>query len=252
MSVSPDLPADASDRTSQSRHQEAIYASSVADARKVAFVAQVCAGIDRCRWQLQGARVAALVKQPQMGRVLRCGEREHFGRTGGRDGVGGFKLPVPRKHSSHGRRGRAMTPKLSHARGPTQRRWRQCRAASVRQPRAVVAAVLRALLDSRRNTSPKWLDAPGPDAEELGRFFAADASAPNHGRLTPWRFVIVPSDKRPLLANAFASALGGRDPSATLEQIEAARHKAYRAPLLMPAIVVNGDAEPVRNFVCEA
>jgi hypothetical protein len=55
--------------------------------------------------------------------------------------------------------------------------------------------------------------------------------------LTPWRFVVVPTDKRELLAEAFALALIDRDPGATLEQIEAARDKAHRAPFVALAIV---------------
>jgi len=53
--------------------------------------------------------------------------------------------------------------------------------------------------------------------------------------------VIVPPEKRTLLANVFALALIDRAPGATLEQIESARQKAYRAPLLMLAVMIAGD-----------
>jgi nitroreductase len=57
--------------------------------------------------------------------------------------------------------------------------------------------------------------------------------------------VIVPQDKRALLAEAFALALIDRSPSATTEQIEAAREKAHRSPLLMLAIArLTSDLEP--------
>nr|WP_273284653.1 nitroreductase family protein [Methylibium petroleiphilum] len=69
-------------------------------------------------------------------------------------------------------------------------------------------------------------------------------TAPDHGQLTPWRFVIVPIDKRTLLAEVFALALIDRDPGATLEQIEAAREKAHRAPVLMLAVARLGAADP--------
>lgn len=46
----------------------------------------------------------------------------------------------------------------------------------------------------------------------------------------------MPPDKRALLAEVFALALVGRDPGATLEQIETAREKARRATLLMPVV----------------
>lgn len=46
----------------------------------------------------------------------------------------------------------------------------------------------------------------------------------------------MPPDKRALLAEVFALALVDRDPGATLEQIETAREKTHRAPLLMPVV----------------
>lgn len=101
-----------------------------------------------------------------------------------------------------------------------------------------------ALIISRQNISPKRLVEPGPRPEEQLRLFRAAAAAPDHGLLTPWRFVIVPQERRSALANTFALALIDRDPGASLEQIEAAREKAYRAPLLMLVVAKLGDCEP--------
>lgn len=85
-----------------------------------------------------------------------------------------------------------------------------------------------AWITSRQNISPKRLDAPGPTTSQLDQIFRSAASAPDHGLVRPWRFVIVPQDKRALLAEVFALALVDRDAGATLEQIEAAREKAHR------------------------
>ena len=93
-----------------------------------------------------------------------------------------------------------------------------------------------ALISSRQNVSPKRLVEPGPSRTQLDRMFVAAAAAPDHGQLLPWRFVIVPQDKRGLLAEVFALALIDRDPGATWVQIEAAREKAHRSPLLMLAV----------------
>ncbi len=101
-----------------------------------------------------------------------------------------------------------------------------------------------ALITSRQNISPKRLVEPGPDPKEQMRLFRATAAAPDHGLLVPWRFVIVPQERRSALANTFALALIDRDPGARLEQIEAAREKAYRAPLLMLVVAKLGDCEP--------
>lgn len=104
-------------------------------------------------------------------------------------------------------------------------------------------AELRALMAARQHTSPKRLVEPGPDMAQIDSLFRAAATAPDHGRLMPWRFVIVPAEQRARLAEAFALALVDRDPCATLVQIEDARLKAWRAPWLALAIVRTRDDE---------
>ncbi len=104
--------------------------------------------------------------------------------------------------------------------------------------------LLEELITSRQNISAKRLAEPGPCPNQLAQIFRAAAAAPDHGLLTPWRFIVVPAHRRADLAEVFALALIDRDPSATLEQIEAARDKAYRAPLLMLAAARLGSSEP--------
>jgi nitroreductase len=101
-----------------------------------------------------------------------------------------------------------------------------------------------ALVTSRQNVSPKRLVEPGPSEGQLEAMLQMAAAAPDHGLLTPWRFILVPAAQRHRLAEVFALALIDRDPGATLEQIEAAREKAHRAPLLLVAVAGLGPREP--------
>lgn len=107
-----------------------------------------------------------------------------------------------------------------------------------------VFALASALMQSRQNVSPKRLIEPGPSSAQLQALFTLAAAAPDHGLLTPWRFVEVPASKRQQLAEVFALALIDRDPGATSAQIESAREKAHRAPLLLVAIACLGRREP--------
>ena len=100
-----------------------------------------------------------------------------------------------------------------------------------------------ALIHSRHNVSPRRLDEPGPLAQELQDILWAAAAAPDHGRLRPWRFVIVPQSQRERLAEVFGLALVDRDPNATQSQIDNAREKAHRAPFLMLAIARLADVD---------
>jgi len=107
-----------------------------------------------------------------------------------------------------------------------------------------IFSITQTLIGSRQNVSPKRLVEPGPSAEQLHALLTLAAAAPDHGLLTPWRFIVVPPAERHRLAEAFALALIDRDPGATLEQIESAREKAHRAPLLMVAVACLGAREP--------
>lgn len=97
------------------------------------------------------------------------------------------------------------------------------------------------LIHARRTTLPKRLAAPGPDDAQLQQILRAAAAAPDHGELVPWRFVIVPPPARPALAEAFATALHERDAEASDEQLDQAREKAFRSPLLLLAVARAGD-----------
>lgn len=101
---------------------------------------------------------------------------------------------------------------------------------------AVSAEWACALIEARQTILPKRLAAPGPDAGQMRQILAAAAAAPDHGERLPWRFVVVSAAARGALARAFAQSLAERDAAATPEQLDQARQKAHRAPLLMLAV----------------
>ncbi len=100
------------------------------------------------------------------------------------------------------------------------------------------------LIQTRQNIPARHLREPAPSAQQRQQLLDAAAAAPDHGLINPWRFIVIPQDKRALLAEVFAQALVDRDPDATPEQIATAREKAQRAPLLLLAVARLGPAEP--------
>lgn len=70
------------------------------------------------------------------------------------------------------------------------------------------------LLESRRSGKPREMVAPGPSDEELRHMLAIAARVPDHGKLNPWRFVIVGKDQREKLAQLLREALAQEDPGA--------------------------------------
>ena len=93
------------------------------------------------------------------------------------------------------------------------------------------------LCSARRTILPKRLVAPGPDSAQVQQLLGSAASAPDHGQLLPWRFIVVPAEARGLLAEQFAAALIERDAAALPHQVDQAREKAFRSPLLMLVVV---------------
>ncbi len=74
---------------------------------------------------------------------------------------------------------------------------------------------LLSLLETRRSGKPRDLVAPGPTQAELERILAIAARTPDHGTLTPWRFVTVGDDQRDALADVLLGALAEDNPEAT-------------------------------------
>lgn len=107
-----------------------------------------------------------------------------------------------------------------------------------------LAAMAAALMQSRQTILPKRLTAPGPDAAQLELILNVAASAPDHGQLLPWRFVIVPQAARAALAEVFGAALVERDAAATPGQVAQAQEKAHRSPLLMLVVVDGKRGDP--------
>ena len=89
---------------------------------------------------------------------------------------------------------------------------------------------------TRHSVAPPFLGDPGPDDEQLRRILEAGAAAPDHGRLRPWRFVVVRGEARGRLGEVFAQALLRRDPEAGESALEQERQRPARAPLVIAVV----------------
>ena len=89
--------------------------------------------------------------------------------------------------------------------------------------------------------SARALTEPAPDAGALELIFAAAARAPDHGRLRPWRFILVRGPARERFGALLAEQLRRTHPQIGEESLERERLKAFRAPLI---IVVAAHCDP--------
>ncbi len=93
-----------------------------------------------------------------------------------------------------------------------------------------------AYLASRRSGKPRDLAAPGPSLEQLREMVMLATRTPDHGKLAPWRFVIVPQDKRDALADVISAAYLAEKPDAGRLELEAMAQFAHQAPALVVAL----------------
>jgi len=77
------------------------------------------------------------------------------------------------------------------------------------------------------------LTQPGPTPAQLADILEAAARAPDHGRLKPWRFVVVEAGLRDRFATAAAAAKRVRIPTMSEEQFAAERDKVVRSPTIV-------------------
>lgn len=90
---------------------------------------------------------------------------------------------------------------------------------------------LLAAMESRSSAARLGLPAPTP--EHLARILDAAAHAPDHGRLRPWRFIVVDAGLRDGFALAAASAKRVRLPSMSEEQFAAECEKMKNSPTIV-------------------
>lgn len=90
-----------------------------------------------------------------------------------------------------------------------------------------------ALLATRRSGKPRDLAAPAPTHDQLVDMILIAGRTPDHGKLAPWRFVIVPDDRRDALAAVLVDAYRAERPEARRVEIEAMEQFAHQAPALV-------------------
>ena len=67
------------------------------------------------------------------------------------------------------------------------------------------------LLHTRRSGRPREMVAPGPSSEALDEILKIATRVPDHGKLAPWRFVVVDKDQREAFGLLLRRALQAED-----------------------------------------
>jgi nitroreductase len=92
-------------------------------------------------------------------------------------------------------------------------------------------------MNSRVSCPNKHLAEPGPDAEQLHQILEAGVHCPDHGRLRPWRFVLVQGDQRRKLGELLINRVLETLPDASEIRLEKERTRFSFAPCIVTVIL---------------
>jgi len=92
------------------------------------------------------------------------------------------------------------------------------------------------LLKTRRSVKPIELVAPGPTAAELDTLLTVASRVPDHGKLTPWRFIVFAGEARRKAGDLIAQVFKANHPEAKDEHVDFERERLARAPLVIAVV----------------
>ena len=89
------------------------------------------------------------------------------------------------------------------------------------------------LVATRRSGKPRDMVAPGPDSTQLRRILEAAMRVPDHGKLAPWRFVVIDEARRDAFAAMLQQAWRTDHDIADRPDVGAIDQFAHQAPTLV-------------------
>jgi nitroreductase len=92
------------------------------------------------------------------------------------------------------------------------------------------------LLKARRSVKPREMTGPGPSPAELETILTIGSRVPDHGKLTPWRFIVFEGDGRVRAGEVIAKVFARKNPDAAAADLEAEKRRLMDAPLVIGVV----------------
>jgi len=89
------------------------------------------------------------------------------------------------------------------------------------------------LLKTRRSVKPREMSGPGPSPAELETILTIGARVPDHGKLSPWRFIVFEGDARARAGDVIANVFARKNPGAAPAEIDVEKRRLTDAPLVI-------------------
>lgn len=91
-------------------------------------------------------------------------------------------------------------------------------------------------LKTRRSVTLPFLSEPGPNDQELQTLLEIATRVPDHGKLAPWRLVVIAGEQRAAAGEKLAALAKQRDPEISEDLLDAERNRFLPAPLSIGVI----------------
>jgi nitroreductase len=95
---------------------------------------------------------------------------------------------------------------------------------------------LRDHLLTRRSVGQAFLRDPGPDPEQLREILTIGTRVPDHGKLTPWRLLVIAGDERARAGEKLAEIAKARNPEIDEAGLDMERRQFLPAPVTIGVI----------------
>lgn len=107
---------------------------------------------------------------------------------------------------------------------------------------------LRDYLLNRRSVGIGFLAEPGPDRDELEQILRIGTRVPDHGKITPWRLVVIQGDHRAEAGEKLAQLIAQRTPGIDEASLDIERKRFLPAPLSIGVLSAPQDHPKVPEF----
>ncbi|GJE56036.1 MULTISPECIES: nitroreductase family protein [Methylobacterium] len=92
------------------------------------------------------------------------------------------------------------------------------------------------MLRVRRSVPPLRLEGPGPSREELDDLLTIAARVPDHGKLVPWRFLVIEGEARLTVGETIAATHAADFPGADAARLDLERRRLAHAPVVVGVV----------------
>lgn len=92
------------------------------------------------------------------------------------------------------------------------------------------------LLATRRSLPPHQMSGPGPTHAELETMLTIASRVPDHGKLAPWRFIVIEGEARDRLGKVAGEVFARANPEADAERVAMEARRFSRAPVVVAVV----------------